>query len=46
MGVEAASPTNPKKGCAGKRKTKNADSMKDASTDDKKNLKLKALDKP
>ena len=36
MGGEAAFPTNPKYGRAGKRKTKYAYRLKDASTSDKK----------
>ena len=36
MGGEAASPTNPKKVRAGKRKTKYIDCLKDSSTQDQK----------
>ena len=36
MGGEAASPTNPEKGRAGKCKTKNSDHLKDVSTGDHK----------
>ena len=46
MGGESASPNNPEKVCAGKRKTKNSDLLKYASIRYHKCAKSMAPDKP